>query len=81
MQDESLAFLRRLLETPSPSGYERAIQEGGADERLLSLWGLAVAGEAGVVHVLELLRRELANALTLLGAGSPAELSRDQVEP
>ena len=45
------------------------------------LWGLAVAGEAGVVHVLELLRRELANALTLLGAGSPAELSRDQVEP
>src|SRR4051812_23532911 len=27
MQDESLAFLRRLLETPSPSGYERAIQD------------------------------------------------------
>src|SRR2546430_11515522 len=27
MYDESLAFLRRLLETPSPSGYERAIQD------------------------------------------------------
>ena len=27
MHDESLAFLRRLLETPSPSGYERAIQD------------------------------------------------------
>src|SRR2546430_11978141 len=26
MYDESLAFLRRLLETPSPSGYERDIQ-------------------------------------------------------
>jgi 4-hydroxymandelate oxidase len=45
------------------------------------LWGLAVAGEAGVTRVLELLRRELANALTLLGVESPAELARDQVEP
>lgn len=27
MHDESHAFLRRLLETPSPSGYERAIQD------------------------------------------------------
>jgi 4-hydroxymandelate oxidase len=45
------------------------------------LWGLAVAGEAGVGRVLELLRRELVNALTLLGVGSPAELTRDQVEP
>jgi 4-hydroxymandelate oxidase len=45
------------------------------------LWGLAVAGEAGVVRVLELLRRELANALTLLGVESPAGLTRDQVDP
>ena len=45
------------------------------------LWGLAVAGEAGVARVLELLRAELVNALTLLGAASPIELSRDQVEP
>jgi 4-hydroxymandelate oxidase len=44
------------------------------------LWGLAVAGEAGVGRVLELLRGELANALTLLGVASPAELTRDQVE-
>ncbi len=45
------------------------------------LWGLAVAGEAGARHLLELLRKELANALTLLGVGSPADLARDQVEP
>jgi 4-hydroxymandelate oxidase len=45
------------------------------------LWGLAVAGEAGVAKVLELLRAELTNALTLLGVGSPAELTPDQVEP
>jgi 4-hydroxymandelate oxidase len=45
------------------------------------LWGLAVAGEAGARQVLELLRSELTNALTLLGAGSPADLARDQVVP
>jgi 4-hydroxymandelate oxidase len=45
------------------------------------LWGLAVAGQAGVARVLELLRTELVNALTLLGVGTPAELTRDQVEP
>ncbi len=45
------------------------------------LWGLAVAGQAGVARVLELLRTELVNALTLLGVGTPAELARDQVEP
>jgi 4-hydroxymandelate oxidase len=43
------------------------------------LWGLVVAGEAGVCRVLELLRVELTNALTLLGVGAPAELTRDQV--
>lgn len=45
------------------------------------LWGLAVAGEAGVRRVLELLRVELTNALTLLGVGTAAELTRDQVVP
>jgi 4-hydroxymandelate oxidase len=45
------------------------------------LWGLAVAGQAGAARVLELLRTELVNALTLLGVGTPAELTRDQVEP
>ena len=27
MRDESLSFLQRLLETPSPSGYERPVQD------------------------------------------------------
>jgi 4-hydroxymandelate oxidase len=45
------------------------------------LWGLAVAGQAGVERVLELLRTELANAVTLLGAETPAGVTRDQVEP
>jgi 4-hydroxymandelate oxidase len=45
------------------------------------LWGLAVAGEAGAIRVLELLRNELTNVLTLLGAESPVQLTRDQVEP
>jgi 4-hydroxymandelate oxidase len=45
------------------------------------LWGLAVAGQAGVARVLELLRIEVVNVLTLLGVGTPAELTRDQVEP
>jgi 4-hydroxymandelate oxidase len=45
------------------------------------LWGLAVAGEAGVRRVLELLRVELTNALTLLGVGAPTQLTRDQVVP
>jgi 4-hydroxymandelate oxidase len=45
------------------------------------LWGLAVAGAAGAQQVLELLRKELTNALTLLGVESPADLTRDQVEP
>jgi 4-hydroxymandelate oxidase len=46
-----------------------------------ALWGLAVAGEPGVTRVLEILRAELVNALTLLGVASPAQLTRDQVEP
>jgi 4-hydroxymandelate oxidase len=45
------------------------------------LWGLAVAGELGVRRVLELMRNELTNALTLLGVESPTELTRDQVDP
>ena len=45
------------------------------------LWGLAVAGEHGVRRILELLRIELANALTLLGVDSPSGLTRDQVDP
>jgi len=43
------------------------------------LWGLAVAGEAGVRDVLELLRAELRTSLALLGARSPAEVTRAHV--
>jgi 4-hydroxymandelate oxidase len=41
------------------------------------LWGLAVAGEAGVRHVLELLRAELERALVLCGCASPAQAGRE----
>jgi isopentenyl diphosphate isomerase/L-lactate dehydrogenase-like FMN-dependent dehydrogenase len=44
-----------------------------------ALWGLTVAGEAGARHVLELLRAELELALTLLGAPSPAHVTRRHV--
>ena len=39
-------------------------------------WGLAVGGETGVRHVLELLRAEIALALMLCGLASPAEVDR-----
>ncbi len=38
------------------------------------LWGLAVAGEAGVAHVLEIYRREIDRAMGLLGAARLADL-------
>jgi isopentenyl diphosphate isomerase/L-lactate dehydrogenase-like FMN-dependent dehydrogenase len=38
------------------------------------LWGLAVDGEAGVRHVLELLRSEIELGLALLGCCSPTDL-------
>lgn len=40
------------------------------------MYGLAAAGEAGVRHVLELLRDELAMTLSLLGCTAPDGLSR-----
>jgi 4-hydroxymandelate oxidase len=40
------------------------------------IWGLAVGGEEGAREVLELLRRELALGLTLLGCCSPREVAR-----
>ena len=43
------------------------------------LWGLAAAGEAGVRHVLELLRDEIELALALCGCPSPDEVTRDHV--
>ena len=41
------------------------------------LWGLAVGGEAGVRHVLELYRKEIDRAMGLLGASSVSGLGRD----
>jgi isopentenyl diphosphate isomerase/L-lactate dehydrogenase-like FMN-dependent dehydrogenase len=38
------------------------------------LWGLSVAGEAGVAHVLDILRREIDRTLGLLGVAALSEL-------
>jgi isopentenyl diphosphate isomerase/L-lactate dehydrogenase-like FMN-dependent dehydrogenase len=46
-----------------------------------ALWGLAVAGAAGVERVLDLLRAELELALALCGCDSPAALGRAHVRP
>jgi len=43
--------------------------------------GLAVNGEQGVGHVLELLRAEVELALGLLGCSSPTQVTRSHVEP
>jgi 4-hydroxymandelate oxidase len=44
-----------------------------------ALWGLAVDGEAGARHVLELLRAEVELALALLGCPTPAEIRPEHV--
>ncbi|HYY02636.1 MAG TPA: alpha-hydroxy acid oxidase [Gaiellaceae bacterium] len=43
------------------------------------VWGLAADGEAGVRHVLELLRAEIELGLPLLGCCSPADVTRAHV--
>jgi isopentenyl diphosphate isomerase/L-lactate dehydrogenase-like FMN-dependent dehydrogenase len=43
------------------------------------LWGLAVAGEEGVAHVLDIYRREIDRTMGLLGARRLAELTPDIV--
>ncbi|MDQ3849410.1 MAG: alpha-hydroxy-acid oxidizing protein [Actinomycetota bacterium] len=45
------------------------------------LWGLAVGGEAGARHVLELLRAEIELGLALLGAPTPGDVTRAHVAP
>lgn len=45
------------------------------------LYGLAVAGEEGAFRVLDLLRDEVARALTLCGCASPADVGRSLVAP
>ena len=44
-----------------------------------TLWGLAVAGEEGVAHVLDIYRRELDRVMGLLGAATLADLTPDLV--
>jgi 4-hydroxymandelate oxidase len=46
-----------------------------------ALWGLAAAGQDGVTQVLDLMRKELTNVLTLMGVETPRQLTRDQVGP
>ena len=43
------------------------------------VWGLAVDGEAGVRHVLQLLQDEIRLGLALLGCRSPADVNRSHV--
>lgn len=44
-------------------------------------WGLATAGQAGVEHVLTMLREEIAHTLTLCGLRSPEEIPPHTVMP
>jgi isopentenyl diphosphate isomerase/L-lactate dehydrogenase-like FMN-dependent dehydrogenase len=43
------------------------------------VWGLAARGEAGVRHVLELLREEIQLALSLLGCPSPEDVGPEHL--
>jgi L-lactate dehydrogenase (cytochrome)/(S)-mandelate dehydrogenase len=42
-----------------------------------ALWGVAVAGQDGVAHVLDIFRREIDRAMGLCGAASLADLGPD----
>jgi len=56
----------------------------GADAVLVGrpiIWGLTVAGPAGVRHVLEILRTELEMAMALLGARTVVDLTADLLWP
>jgi isopentenyl diphosphate isomerase/L-lactate dehydrogenase-like FMN-dependent dehydrogenase len=46
-----------------------------------AVWGLAADGEAGVRHVLQLLRDEIANTLALLGCTRPDDVGRTHIQP
>ncbi|WP_119272791.1 alpha-hydroxy acid oxidase [Taklimakanibacter deserti] len=43
------------------------------------LWGLAVAGEAGVVHMLDIYRREIDRVMGLCGISAVADINQDIV--
>jgi 4-hydroxymandelate oxidase len=46
-----------------------------------TVWGLAVAGEQGVVDVLGLLRAEFDNAMALSGCRTVADISPSHIAP
>ncbi|MEA2682314.1 MAG: hypothetical protein QOK05_642 [Chloroflexota bacterium] len=91
----SLAALPRLVEVAERQGKEvyvdGGIRTGGDAVKAISLgaracliarplwWGLAVAGEAGVAQVLELLRAEMESVLVLMGRPNVADLDRSAV--
>ena len=43
------------------------------------LWGVSVAGEAGVSHVIDIFRQEMTRTMGLLGANSIAEIKPDMI--
>jgi L-lactate dehydrogenase (cytochrome)/(S)-mandelate dehydrogenase len=43
------------------------------------LWGLAIAGEEGVSHVLDIFNREISRTMALMGAARAADLNRDMI--
>jgi L-lactate dehydrogenase (cytochrome)/(S)-mandelate dehydrogenase len=45
------------------------------------LWGLAVGGEAGVAHVLDIYRREIDRTMGLVGAATLGEIGADLLAP
>ena len=45
------------------------------------LWGLCVAGEQGATHVLEILRRELDEAMLLCGCTKLSDVDRSLLRP
>ena len=45
------------------------------------LWGLCVAGEQGALHILEILRRELDEAMLLCGCSKLSDIDRSLLKP
>jgi isopentenyl diphosphate isomerase/L-lactate dehydrogenase-like FMN-dependent dehydrogenase len=45
------------------------------------LWGLAVAGQAGVAHVFDIFRREIDLAMGLSGLATISDIGRDILLP
>jgi L-lactate dehydrogenase (cytochrome)/(S)-mandelate dehydrogenase len=43
------------------------------------LWGVSVAGEAGVSHVIDIYRQEMTRTMGLLGANSIADIKPDMI--